>query len=74
LKKSFSIGKQKHRLDELLVKDVMQSRVLWTTPSMSINDTAQMMMKHNVGALPILENDILVGMVTRTDVIKTIVL
>ncbi len=74
LKKSFSIGKQKHRLDELLIKEVMRSPVLWTTPSMSISDTAQMMMKHNVGALPILENDTLVGMITRTDVIKTIVL
>ena len=72
LKKAFSLGKQKHQLDELLVKDVMRSPVLWTTPSRSIYDTAQMMLKHNVGALPIMENDVLIGMVTRTDVIKTI--
>jgi CBS domain-containing protein len=74
LKKSFSIGRQKHRLDELLVKDVMRSPVLWTTPSMSIYDTAQMMLKHNIGALPVIENETLVGMATRTDVIKTIIL
>jgi CBS domain-containing protein len=74
LKKSFSLGRQKHRLDELLVKEVMRSPVLWTTPSMSIYDTAQMMLKRNIGALPVIEKEILVGMATRTDVVKTIVL
>lgn len=74
LKKSFSLGKQKHQLDELLVKDVMRSPVLWATPSMSICDTAQLMLKHNIGSLPVIENETLVGMVTRTDLLKTIVL
>jgi CBS domain-containing protein len=74
LKKSFSIGKQKHQLDELLVKDVMRSPVLWTTSSMSMEDAAQLMLKHNIGSLPVIENETLVGMVTRTDLLKTIVL
>ncbi|HWR27257.1 MAG TPA: CBS domain-containing protein [Candidatus Thermoplasmatota archaeon] len=74
LKKSFSLGKQKHHLDELLVKDVMRSPVVWSNPSMIISDAAQLMLKQNVGALPLLENDKLVGMVTRTDLLKTIVM
>jgi CBS domain-containing protein len=74
LKKAFSLGKQKHRLDELLVKDVMRSPVFWTTPSKSIIETAQLMLKYNIGALPVIENDMLVGMITRTDVIKTVIL
>jgi CBS domain-containing protein len=74
LKKSFSLGRQKHRLDELLVEDVMRTHVIWTTPSISIFDAAQLMMKQNVGALPVLEKEKLVGMVTRTDLLKTIVL
>jgi CBS domain-containing protein len=73
LKKSFSLGKQKHHLDELLVEDAMQTPVVWTTPSTTIVDAAQLMMKHNVGSLPVLNNDTLVGMVTRTDLLKTIV-
>lgn len=73
LKKSFSLGKQKHHLDELLVGDVMRTPVLWATPSMSIYDAAQLMMKKNIGALPVLDHDVLVGMVTRTDLVKTIV-
>ncbi len=73
LKKSFSLGKQKHHLDELLVGDVMRTPVLWATLSMSIYDAAQLMMKSNIGALPVLDHDVLVGMVTRTDLVKTIV-
>jgi CBS domain-containing protein len=74
LKKSFSVGRQKHHLDELLVKDVMRTPVVWSNPSISISDAAQLMLKQNVGALPLLENDKLVGMVTRTDLLKTIVM
>ena len=74
LKKSFSLGRQKHRLDELLVKEVMRTPVVLSNPSMSIYDAAQLMLKQNIGALPLLENEKLVGMVTRTDILKTIVL
>jgi len=74
LKKSFSLGRQKHHLDELLVKDAMRSPVISTTPSISIFDAAQLMLNQNVGALPLVENEKLVGMVTRTDLIKTIVM
>ncbi|MFA5102460.1 MAG: CBS domain-containing protein [Candidatus Thermoplasmatota archaeon] len=74
LKKSFSLGKQKHHLTELLVKDVMTSPVVWSNPSMSIYDAAQLMLQQNIGALPLLENDKIVGMVTRTDLLKTIVM
>jgi len=74
LKKSFSLGRQKHRLDELLVKEVMRTPVVWSNPSMSISDAAKLMQKQNIGALPLLENDKLVGLVTRTDLLKTIVM
>jgi CBS domain-containing protein len=74
LKKSFSLGRQKHRLDELLVKDIMRSPVVYSDPSMTIIDAALLMLQQNVGALPLLENDKLAGMVTRTDLLKTIVM
>jgi CBS domain-containing protein len=74
LKKSFSVGKQKHHLHELLVQDAMKAQVVSSTPSMRITDAAELMLKHNIGALPLLENDKLVGMITRTDLLRTIVL
>jgi len=72
LKRSFSIGKQKHRLDELYVKDVMKTPAIWTDPNMTISKAASIMLKRNVGALPILKNNKLVGLVSRTDLLKTI--
>jgi len=72
LKKSFSLGHQKHNLDELLVKKVMKSPVLWTTRTVSLSEAAKIMMKHHVGSLPVIEDDALVGIVTRTDLLKTV--
>jgi len=72
LKRSFSIGKQKHRLDELLVGNVMKMPAIWTTPNMTCSEGAKIMLKNNVGFLPILERDKLVGVITRTDLLKTI--
>ncbi len=72
LKKSFSLGHQKHRLDELLVKKVMKSPVLWTTRTVSVIEAAKIMMKHHIGSLPVIDDDALVGIVTRTDLLKTV--
>lgn len=72
IKRSFSPGKQKHRLEELLVKDVMKTPAIWTEPNMTVTDAAKIMLKNNIGALPLLENNKLIGIVTRTDLIKTI--
>jgi len=74
LKKSYSVGKQKHQLDELTVGEVMKAPVVWTNTSITIVDAAKIMMKQNVGSLPIVEDERLIGMVTRTDLLRTIVL
>lgn len=74
LKKSYSLGKQKHQLDELSVGEVMKAPVIWAESSITIANAAQIMMNQNVGSLPILENDRLIGMVTRTDLLRTIIL
>ena len=72
LKKSFSIGKQKHRLDGLLVGDIMKIPALWTDPNISISEAAVIMLKKNVGILPIIKNGKIIGIVSRTDLINTI--
>jgi CBS domain-containing protein len=72
IKQSFSIGKQKHHLDELLVKDVMKMPAVWAPPNMTASEAAKIMIKRNIGALPIIENDSIIGIVTRTDLLKTV--
>jgi len=72
IKKSFPLGRQKHQLDELLVEAVMKTPAIWTQPNMTIETAASIMLKKNVGALPIIENGKIVGIVSRTDLLKTI--
>ncbi len=72
LKRSFPLGRQKHQLDELVVKAVMKTPVIWAEPGMTAMEAAKVMLKHNVGALPLLKDNTIVGIVTRTDLLKTI--
>ena len=72
LKRSFPLGKQKHRLEELLVNDAMKTTVIWADANISVEDAAKIMMKNNIGFLPLMENKKVVGIITRTDLLKTI--
>jgi CBS domain-containing protein len=72
LKKSFPIGKQKHKLEELLVNDTMKTPAIWTDSNITIEEAASIMIENNVGSLIIKENNKVVGIVTRTDLLKTI--
>jgi acetoin utilization protein AcuB len=74
LKESFALGHQKHQLEELLVQDVMKSPVIWTTKTITIANAATLMLKHDIGALPIVDEEKVIGIITRTDVLKTVVL
>jgi CBS domain-containing protein len=74
IKKSFPVGRQKHQLDELLVKDVMKTTVIWTEPNFTAKQAASLMSQKNVGALPVLENGKLIGIISRTDLLRTILI
>ncbi|GBF26988.1 hypoxic response protein 1 [bacterium MnTg02] len=50
------------------VKDVMHEGVEWVEPNTSISNLAVMMKKEDIGAVPIGENDKLIGMVTDRDI------
>ncbi len=51
------------------VKDAMHVGVTWVQPATSIYDIAKMMREDDIGAVPVGENDRLVGMVTDRDII-----
>jgi len=72
LKRSFSLGRQKHQLEELLVRDVMKTPAVWIQPTMRIADAAKVMLKMNAGALPLLTDEVIAGIVSRTDVLRTV--
>jgi len=51
------------------VKDVMHKGVDWVSPDTPVTELAKLMRDHDVGAIPIGENDRLVGMVTDRDIV-----
>jgi CBS domain-containing protein len=51
------------------VKDVMHTGVAWVSPDEPIAKIAAVMRKEDVGAVPVGENDRLIGMVTDRDIV-----
>jgi CBS domain-containing protein len=51
------------------VKDVMHKGVDWVSPDTPVTELAKLMRQHDVGSIPIGENDKLIGMVTDRDIV-----
>jgi CBS domain-containing protein len=52
------------------VKQIMRTPPIVGTPNMPVAEAIELMLKHNVGRLPVVENGTLVGIVSRSDVVK----
>jgi acetoin utilization protein AcuB len=57
-------------LDTAKVRDIMTWGVLTVRPGTPLRDAARLMHQHKIGALPVVERDRVVGMLTETDVVK----
>ena len=51
------------------VKDAMHKGVEWVSPDTPVIELAKLMCGHDIGAVPIGENDQLIGMVTDRDIV-----
>jgi CBS domain-containing protein len=51
------------------VKDAMHKGVDWVSPDTPVSELANLMREHDIGAIPIGENDQLIGMVTDRDIV-----
>ena len=47
----------------------MTNKVAYVSPEMNLVEVAQLMQKHNIGAMPVVEGDNVVGMVTDRDIV-----
>lgn len=50
------------------VRDVMHANVVWVSPTTSVREIARKMRDQDIGAVPVGENDRLIGMVTDRDI------
>jgi acetoin utilization protein AcuB len=55
------------------VEDAMASSVVTLSPGAFVADAARLMRRHRVGAIPIVDGDRLVGILTRSDVLDAFV-
>jgi len=61
------------KIENVKIKNIMSKKVVSIDPEASIFDAAELMDKHDVNRLPVIENGKLVGIVARADIIKAIV-
>lgn len=62
----------KHMLDDIgskPVREIMQKNVHVISPENSIQDAAKLITKYKVNRLPVIEDGVLVGIITRGDII-----
>jgi CBS domain-containing protein len=55
---------------DLPVRTLISGELFTTTPEKSINDVAREMLEKNIGALPVIEDSRLIGLVTEFDLVK----
>jgi CBS domain-containing protein len=51
------------------VKDIMTKNVAYVSPTNTVVDAAQLMQKHNVGAIPVCDQSGVIGVVTDRDIV-----
>lgn len=67
---SLSVWEMNHLLSKLMVEEVMTRGVITVGPDRPAHDAAQLMLEHQIGALPVEERGRLVGIVTETDMLR----
>lgn len=60
-----------HGLSHAPVKGFMSHNVIWVTPDVPVTEIMQLMIEHDIGRVPVVDNGRLVGIVSRTDVLRT---
>jgi acetoin utilization protein AcuB len=69
---SLSVYELTYVLQKLTVQHIMTKEVITATPSMTVERAAKIMHDNKIGALPVLENDKLVGIITTTDLMEVL--
>jgi CBS domain-containing protein len=65
--------KELERISRIEIKHMMSKKVIHISPEANLFEAAEMMEKNDVNRLPVIENDKLVGIIARADLIKALV-
>ncbi|MCP8314765.1 MAG: CBS domain-containing protein [archaeon] len=72
---AFALGRgssrwRKRPLDQMLVKDLMVTKVITVSPSTPLNEVAKIMLEKDLSGLPVIDKGHLVGIITTHDMTK----
>jgi CBS domain-containing protein len=68
-----SVHEWTYLLDKILALDVMRPTVVTIAAEASVIDAARLMLAHKISGLPVVEDGLLVGMITESDIFRAIV-
>ena len=69
---TLSIHELTYALQRLNVGNIMTKKVITSTPDMTIERAAQIILQRKIGALPVVESGKLVGIITITDLMEVL--
>jgi acetoin utilization protein AcuB len=67
---SLSVWEVNYLLARLTVGEVMSKGVIITGPDQEARAAARLMLEHKIGALPVLDGEHVVGILTETDILR----
>lgn len=68
---TLSIYELSYQLDKITVRDAMVRKVVTVGEEVPIEQAARLMLEHKIGSLPVLRGERLVGIITDTDLMRT---
>jgi CBS domain-containing membrane protein len=74
LAKALGYGQSAQRklMDTLVVKEVMITDIVTTSPDTALDEAAKILMERKIGCLPVVENRRLVGILTEADFVALV--
>ena len=70
---SLSVWEVNHLIARLTVGEIMSRAVLRVSPDREAEEAAHLMLDHKIGALPVVDGDRVVGIITETDILRAFV-
>jgi acetoin utilization protein AcuB len=70
---NLSLSEVDHLLARLTVEKVMSRPVTTVGPDRRAHEAARIMLEHKIGALPVVDGERLIGIITKTDLLRAFV-
>ncbi|OYT42813.1 MAG: CBS domain-containing protein [Candidatus Aenigmarchaeota archaeon ex4484_224] len=73
IQNELKIKKELEKISKIKVKHVMSKKVITISPDASLADAAELLVKKRITRVPVIENGKIVGILTKSDLVKALV-